>query len=167
MQVRLGYADRARTETERTVHPLGLVEKHATWYLVAGTAAGLRTFRVNRVRSVVPTGEPVVRPADFDLAATWESVVATVEERRTSQRAVVRVPAYARHTLAGQFGPRTVVRAELADGRVELEVGARTAGMIAEQLAGWGAMVEVVAPQEVRAELARIGRELVASHGAP
>ena len=45
-QVRLGYADRTMAETTRLVHPLGLVEKGATWYLVAGTEKGLRTFRV-------------------------------------------------------------------------------------------------------------------------
>ena len=68
VQVRLGYADRARSETERVVHPLGLVEKDSIWYLVADTDAGMRTFRVNRVRGVTPTGEPVVRPPGFDLA---------------------------------------------------------------------------------------------------
>ena len=50
VQVRLGYADRERNETERTVHPLGLVAKSSVWYLVADTDAGLRTFRVGRVR---------------------------------------------------------------------------------------------------------------------
>ena len=46
VQVRLGYADRERNETVRTVHPLGLVDKGSVWYLVAGTDAGMRTFRV-------------------------------------------------------------------------------------------------------------------------
>ena len=35
---------------------------------------------------------------------------------------------------------------------------------IAERLAGWGDAVEVVEPAEVRAELARIGAELVARY---
>jgi predicted DNA-binding transcriptional regulator YafY len=167
VQVRLGYADRARSETERVVHPLGLVEKDAIWYLVADTANGMRTFRVNRVRSVTATGDPVERPAGFDLAATWESVVSTMEDRRTSQRAVVVVTPPTHHGLRAQFGPRTAVLRTLDDGRVEVEIGAPTAGMIAERLAGWGAMVDVVEPAEVRAELARIGRELVDHYGAP
>jgi predicted DNA-binding transcriptional regulator YafY len=164
-QVRLGYADRTRSESERVVHPLGLVEKDSIWYLVADTANGLRTFRVNRVRSVTPTGEAVVRPDGFDLAATWESVVATMEERRTSRRAVVRLAAPAHLGLRAQFGPTARVVGELGDGRVEVEIGARTARMLAERLAGWGDAIEVVEPPEVRAELVRIGRELVRRHG--
>src|SRR5687768_4942763 len=65
VQVRLGYADRAGRESERIVHPLGLVEKDAVWYLIANTEAGLRTFRVWRVRSVTLTREPLVRPEGF------------------------------------------------------------------------------------------------------
>src|SRR4029077_11386073 len=130
------------------------------------TANGMRTFRVNRVRSVSPIVDPVVRPDGFDLAATWDAVVATIEQRRTSLRAGVRVPAHAQEGLRAQFGPRTVVRGELDDGRVEVEIGARTPGMIAERLAGWGALVEVVEPASVRRELARIGRQLVERYGA-
>ncbi len=166
VQVRLAYADRDRSETERVVHPLGLVEKDSIWYLVADTANGMRTFRVNRVRSATPTGEAVVRPPGFDLATTWESVVATMEERRTSQRAVVVVTPPAHHGLRAQFGPRTTVLRTLDDGRVEIEIGAPTTARIAEQLAGWGALIEVVEPAEVRTELARIGRELVERYGA-
>ncbi len=167
VQVRLAYADRARSETERVVHPLGLVEKDSTWYLVADTDNGMRTFRVNRVRGATPTGEPVVRPPGFDLATTWESVVATMEERRTSQRAVVVVTPPAHHGLRAQFGPRTTVLRTLDDGRVEVEIGATSTAMLAEQLAGWGAMIDVVEPAEVRTELARIGRELVERFGTP
>jgi predicted DNA-binding transcriptional regulator YafY len=165
VQVRLGYADRARSESERTVHPLGLVEKDSIWYLVADTTHGMRTFRVNRVRSVVTTGDRVVRPAGFDLAATWESVVSTIEERRTALRAGVRGPRWAQYALRAQFGPRTTTLGELGDGRVEVELGAQTATMIAERLAGWGTLLEVLGPPEVRDELARIGHELVDRYG--
>jgi hypothetical protein len=36
---------------------------------------------------------------------------------------------------------------------------------IARQLAGWGALVEVEEPESVRAELARVGAELVGRYG--
>ena len=152
VQVRLAYADRTRSETERVVHPLGLVEKDCVWYLVADTANGMRTFRVNRVRigRAPPTSRSCGR-AGFDLATTWESVVATIEERRTSQRAVVVRIATGATTACGPSSARAPRSLRtLDDGRVEVEVGAPTTTLLAEQLAGWGALIEVVEPAEVR-----------------
>ena len=163
-QVRLAYSDRARVESERTVHPLGLVEKGSVWYLIAGTEAGMRTFRVSRVSSVEVTDDPVERPRDFDLAATWRGVVETIEERRTSVRAVVRVDASSVPGLRAQFGTGFTRADNLPDGRVEAELGVRYPNMIAEQLAGWGDAVEVVSPPEVRELLATIGKQLVARY---
>lgn len=37
--------------------------------------------------------------------------------------------------------------------------------MLAEQLAGWGAAIEVLGPPEVQRELARLGAELVDRYG--
>jgi predicted DNA-binding transcriptional regulator YafY len=164
-QVRLGYADRRRTRTERVVHPLGLVEKGSVWYLVAGTDAGMRTFRLNRIQSVEVTGDTVERPADFDLAETWRDVVAHVEARRTSARAVVRVAEAAVPAIQGQFGTGFRVRDRLDDGRVEVEIGMPYPNRLAEQLAGWGDHAEVVSPPEVRDLLAEIGRRLVDLYG--
>jgi len=165
VQVRLAYADRTRTESQRVVHPLGLVEKDGIWYLIADTDHGMRTFRVNRVRALERTGDPVVRPPDFDLAATWESVVATIEEKRTTARAVVRTPAWGPYALRSQFGPSTKVLAELPDGRVDVEIGAPTDEQLAEHLAGWADHLEVVEPPAVRERLAAIGRALVERYG--
>ena len=157
-QVRLGYADRTRAETERVVHPLGLVEKGMVWYLVADTANGMRTFRVNRVRAVVLTDDTVVRPPAFDLAETWRGVVETIEERRTVVKAVVRIEGRMAPGLRAQFASSFTVLGEVGDGRLEVEIGAARPGMIAEHIAGWGGLLEVVSPDEVRQHLARIGR---------
>lgn len=165
-QVRLGYADRTRAETERVVHPLGLVEKGMVWYLIADTSNGMRTFRLNRVRSVVVTEDAVVRPPGFDLAETWQSVVETIEERRTVAKAVVRIDPAMAPGLRAQFASSFTVLGEADDGRLDVEVGAARPGMIAEQLAGWGALLEVVSPDDVRIHLARIGRELVDRYAA-
>ena len=53
---------------------------------------------------------------------------------------------------------------ELEDGRVSVEVGRPTARMLAEQLAGWGDLLEVVEPPEVRELLHQIGEQLVARY---
>ena len=57
------------------MHPLGLAAKGTVWYMVAATDAGLRTFRVDRMTSVEPTGEPVVRPDGFELTEAWRLIV--------------------------------------------------------------------------------------------
>ncbi len=168
VQVRLGYADRTRTETTRVVHPLGLVEKGSTWYLVGDTDNGLRTFRVNRVRAVELTGAKAERPPDFDLAAVWQEVVDTVERKRARLQAVVRVDRRGYLGLREQFGPTTRIVADpAADGnndRIDVEVGAGSAWIIAQHLAGWADYVEVISPPEVRDRLAEIGRLLVAHY---
>ena len=162
VQIRLLYADRTRNVTERTVHPLGLVEKRAVWYLVGGTDAGLRTFRVGRVRSVTRTDAAVVRPADFNLADAWEATVGQVEEQLAAVRAVVRIPGGAITWLRSQFGGEVTVLRRTEDDRIEAGVAGISAEHIARQVAGWGRDLEVVSPPEVRDFLARIGAELVA-----
>ncbi len=164
VQVRLGYADRRGNETERTVHPLGLVAKSSVWYLVAGTDAGLRTFRVGRVRSVTPTGEPVVRPEGFDLAETWSSVVEAMDELRNVVRARLRARPSALGWLRAQFGKQVRQGETLGDGRVEVEIGGWSAEGLARQLVGFGDDVEVIEPPEVREHLARLGADLVARY---
>ncbi|MDQ3310704.1 MAG: YafY family transcriptional regulator [Actinomycetota bacterium] len=165
VQVRIGYIDRTRTPSERVVHPLGLVEKGTVWYLIAGTESGMRTFRVGRIREVVLTDDPVERPPDFDLNATWQSVAANIEELRTSFRARVLIDVRAVGALRGQFGSAvTVLDERRDDGRAEVEIGSSSAHLIAQQLAGWGNGIEVLEPDAVRDELARIGTELVAAY---
>jgi hypothetical protein len=45
-------------------------------------------------------------------------------------------------------------------------VAAQSTTAVAEQLAGWATLIEVVGPREVVSELARIGAELVERYGA-
>ena len=92
-------------------------------------------------------------------------MVATIEEKRTAARAVVRMPAWGPYALRGQFGTSTKVVAQAADGRVDIEVGAPSHEFIAQNLAGWGDVVEVIEPADVRQRLAEIGRQLVERYG--
>jgi predicted DNA-binding transcriptional regulator YafY len=174
VQVRLRYVDWQRNETERTIHPLGLVAKGAVWYLVADTDAGLRTFRVGRVQGVEVTDRPVVRPEGFDLAETWQSIVAEMDERRATLRVELRVGPRAVPWLRSQYGTRLTVppgdeRADTVDpgdgGRVTVEIRAHSAESAAHELSAFGDLVEVVGPAEVRDALGRLGATLVALYG--
>ncbi len=157
--VRLVHGERREP---RVVHPWGLVEKGDAWYLVAGTDAGRRTFRVDRVRAVEVLEEAAEHPEGLDLGRVWDEVVAEVERRRSPVGATVVVDPGLVWVLRRQFGRHcTVVDREEA----RVRVAAHTPRSVAEQLAGWGALLEVVEPEVVRAELARIGGELVARYG--
>jgi predicted DNA-binding transcriptional regulator YafY len=166
-QVRLGYTDAKGAVTERLVHPLGLVSKGTTWYLVADTGRGRRTFRVWRVTTAELTDEPAIRPPDFDLQQAWQEIVATVDERR----GVVLVTALAEadmvRWLRVRFGTRLTVGAPAPDGRVEVVIGfPETHDNPARELCAFGGALEVMAPADVRAGMAEIGRALIARHGA-
>jgi predicted DNA-binding transcriptional regulator YafY len=165
VQVELGYADREGNETQRTVHPLGLVVKGTVWYLIAGTDAGQRTFRVNRVRGVTLTDDPVIRPEGFDLAATWRAVMETLETKRASYRVVVRAQRPAIGWLRSAFGSRVSFGEVGADGMFDAEIRAHGPEPAAAELAGFGNYVEVIEPQEVKDGLARLGSELTKRYG--
>jgi predicted DNA-binding transcriptional regulator YafY len=161
-QIVLGYVAREGPPTTRTVQPLGLATKSGSWYLVAETDTGRRTFRVDRIQSVEVTHEPVVRPAGFELADAWKMITSEVE--------LVRTPIVARALVAPQampwarfmFGTRLRIGMAVDDGRVEVEIRSHNELAIANEIAGFGGSVEVIEPLEVRRRLAAIADELMA-----
>jgi predicted DNA-binding transcriptional regulator YafY len=177
-QVRLGYSDRTGKSSTRTVHPLGLVVKGSVWYLVAGTDVGQRTFRIGRVTAVEPTGEPVERPADFDLTEAWQRVVTNVDELRSPHHVDAIVDADCLMGLRWMFNRQLTVisdspAAELSGSsgspessgvappaRVTVRIGGQSVERIASHIAGFGARITVLGPTEARDHLAAIGREL-------
>jgi predicted DNA-binding transcriptional regulator YafY len=166
VQVRLGYTDAKGAVSERVVHPLGLVSKGTTWYLVADTDAGRRTFRVWRVQSAELLDEPAVRPPDFDLHAAWRDIVATVDERRGLRHVSALADPEVIRWLRLHFGTRLTVGSAIDDGRLNVDIGfPETHDDPARELCGFAGGVEVVAPVEVRARLADIGAVLAAAHG--
>lgn len=165
-RVRLTYTDGARETTERIVDPWGLVDKDDTWYLVAGTERGRRTFRVDRIGSAEPTGERAARPDGFALAEAWREVVGDVEERRSRTWATVLVEERYLKVLRDRFGRHCHPDGTHPDGRARVRLAAPTPLDVARNLAGWGALVEVLEPGSVRAELARIGAELAGRYAS-
>jgi len=164
-KVRLTYLGRAREQSERLIDPWGLVDKDDTWYLLAGTERGQRTFRVDRIIAAEPTGQPAERPPDgFTLASAWRQVVGAVEEQRSRTWATVVIQARFVQVLHDHFGRHFRIDGDLDDGRTRVRLAAPTPLDIARNLAGWGAMIEVVEPRSVQAELARIGAELTARY---
>jgi len=166
VQVVLGYVARDRSQSERPVSPLGLVAKGSSWYLVAGTEAGLRTFRVDRVRSVAPSGDPVVRPDGFDLAASWSDIASEVDRLRAPVEARAVAEQWAVPLLRGRLGTRFGLGPPRADGRVDVELRGHEIVSLAAELAGFGSAVEVLEPPELRSRLGEIAAELAGLYRA-
>ena len=155
-----------REPGERVVHPLGLVAKRQTWYLIADTDAGLRTFRVSRVRAVVLTDQPVVRPAGFDLAETWQTVLSTSTSGGPRARWPRCDPGIV-GTLHGVLGTRYRSARQGATVGSAWRSEATPLRSWQRELAGFADHVEVTAPETVRAQLAHLGTRLTARYGSP
>jgi predicted DNA-binding transcriptional regulator YafY len=163
----LGYVARDRSGSRRVVHPLGLAAKGPVWYLVAGTDAGLRTFRVDRVTSAALTGEAVVRPEAFSLPDAWRMITENVDQLRTPFRALAAADPSILTTCRYVFGTRLGIGPTRPDGRVDVELRGHGLAPLGAEIAGFGAALEVFDPPELQDQLARLGRELTATYGAP
>ncbi|MFF2845250.1 WYL domain-containing protein [Streptomyces sp. NPDC058001] len=163
--VRLGYAGPGRPTGERTVHPLGLASKAGVEYLVAGTERGTRTFRLSRVTSVEPTGEPVVRPDGFDLATEWRTLAGRMEDRMRAATVRARAEPGAGPLLDRMFGARLRVTGRDPDGWLAIHLDGPSPEILASQLAGLGTRIEILTPPETRTHLARLGTELTGLYG--
>ncbi|HEX3425717.1 MAG TPA: YafY family protein [Acidimicrobiales bacterium] len=170
-QVEMTYAKPGEEAATRRVHPYGLVSKSGIWYLLAGGSAGLRTFRVSRVRGVEVTDEPVERPEDFDLAEAWESVQSGFPARTQRGGVTVRLavdPSSVRFVVAflGSWANLQPLPGSLsARGWQHYEATFTNQQVAAAELVRFGAGIEVEAPDEVREALAEWGEALVATYG--
>ncbi len=140
------------TVTDRHLEPWGIVSRHGRWYVVGHDRdrGATRVFRLSRVagpvRAVGRAGEVQV-PDGIDLRAQ----VATLVPSRASSEARLCVRAGSgvrlrRRATASRSGP---------DGFDELTVPYGDLDMLAEEVAGHGADVQVTAPAELRDAVVR------------
>lgn len=166
VQVDIAYTKPGADMQWRRLHPYGLVSKAGTWYLLAGTAEGRRTFRVSRIGQAVVSEEPAEIPEGFDLAGEWDEVQQAFAASLSSVEVVleVREAAVLRlTTILGGWVTTTEEDSERDGWRclrawfphVEAAVG---------NLAPFGADVRVIEPPALRRRLREIGEALVASN---
>ena len=163
-QVSLDYVARDGSATTRVIDPLGLASKGASWYLVANTANGLRTFRVDRIQSLSETGERVVRPDGFDLADAWQLITDVVEEKRMPVVVHASVDPDFLSVTRWIFGQRMRIGPPGDDGRITVEIRGHNIRAFAGELGGLGSNVIVHSPVEMRDQLKAIGEELLAAY---
>ena len=162
-----GRGDR---EVERSLDPLGLVLKAGVWYLVAASDGGVRTYRVSRVRTVIPTHEPAARPTDFDLAAYWAESISAYEREAPRVTVTIRIDPAVIGVLADAVGGQAVrqaetIAAEDPDGWVHLRVTADWPEEVPARLIGLGGRAEILDPPEVRDRAIILARRMLERHG--
>jgi predicted DNA-binding transcriptional regulator YafY len=151
-------------ESSRTVDPLGLVSKGLSWYMVARTAKGMRTFRVSRMRKVTVLAVQFERPARFDLAEHWKAATAELDRKRASFKTVLSVRAEAVRRLQSWCVTREASREwakKAGEKRMALEVDFDDEGMARFFVLGMGAAVRVMEPEGLREWVGRQVREVV------
>lgn len=163
-ELHLGYQGRTGEPTERIVQPLGVVAKGRTWYLIADTEAGRRTFRVDRITTIEPTGGRAARPEGFDLAGAWQDVLARVDDMRFQVTAHATLHPELLSVLPFALGNRAVIGDTTPNG-VALTLRGHSIRSLAAEISGFGAYLEVHDPPELRDALAAIGQELVDQYG--
>ncbi len=139
----------------RTVEPLGLVAKGLTWYLVAGTSEGFRTYRVSRIQEARLLEEPVKRPAGFDLAAHWKVSTEELQKGWRRYEATLRLDPGAAASLE-RWGPAASVADAAAsdDGWVTRRFHFEDEEQARFFVLGHGPRAEVVEPARLRERVA-------------
>ena len=149
------YWPAGKDARERVVDPLGLVAKGGTWYLVARTPDGLRTYRVSRIENARLLDAGFERPADFDLAGYWKDSTDELRRGRGRYEATLHlapeVAASFQRWRSASAPPSTEPG---SPGWVTLSVPFDDEEQAAFVATGLGANVDVIGPASLRARVA-------------
>jgi predicted DNA-binding transcriptional regulator YafY len=165
VRIRFDYAARDKTQTMRTVEPVGLVATGRRWYLMAYDVDrdDWRTFRLDRMTSVQPTTWRFRGRQHEDPASYVQRAVASAAYRFQA-RIVVHAPL---REVAERTGVRSVVLTAIDDVTTLLEAGAETLHGLAIHLSSLGWEFEVKEPAELRTELSQMGGRALRAAEAP
>lgn len=135
----------------RTVDPLGLVAKGASWYLVANSSNGLRTYRISRMKALTTLAIPCERPAHFDLAAHWKESTAQLERQRQNYEAILLLAPQAVRRVAEWWTASPVEDGPTPpEGWVKLRIRFDSEEQARFVASGLGPEAQVIAPAALR-----------------
>ncbi|PZA12906.1 transcriptional regulator [Rhodopseudomonas palustris] len=161
-----------RGQKRRRVAPLGLVLKGGSWYLAGQADGSVRTYRIARVLDCTPLDDRFARPADFDLAAYWQSATLRMEAELHPNVATVRLSPLGLKLLDALSQPYVRSHTELddvtdADGwRIaKIPIG-KTSWHAAAELLRLGPEAEVLEPAELRVTIAELTQAMAERYAA-
>jgi predicted DNA-binding transcriptional regulator YafY len=165
-RIRFDYRTGEGQASRRHAEPHRLVSLRRRWYLVAFDLDrdDWRTYRIDRISNPISTGARSTPRTAPDAAALVSEGVAL---RIYDIQAVVRAhcpPSVAAHEISPTIG---VVDAGPDDAQTTIVRIGGDADWIARYLAGLPFRVEVLEPDEVRAEVRRLAHRLLREHPAP
>jgi len=141
-------------QSSRTVDALGLVSKGLSWYLVARTANGMRTFRVSRMKWVTVLAVGFERPARFDLVEHWQSSTAELDRKRASYRTVLSLTTEAARRIQAWCVTKPAAAGTTGRkgdaGRIALQVDFDNEAQAQFIVLGLGAAVRALEPESLR-----------------
>jgi predicted DNA-binding transcriptional regulator YafY len=158
--VSLGYTAWRGRESTRDLDPYGLVLHSGRWY-VTGWDHGrdeIRTFRLDRVRSVAVGAGTFTPPPDFDPVSQVLAGLAAVPYAHEISVVLALDPSEARRRIPRSVGALTEV-----PGGVRLTARAERLDGAAQLLAGLGCPFTVEEPPQLRDEVRALAQRLLAS----
>jgi len=157
-QLELLYWSAWRNETcRRVVDPYHLAAVRGDWYLVAycHLREDVRMFVPGRIRKIKETGQQFERPADFQIGEYLDVSFRTV--RGTGQPQIVRLrfrPTAARYIRERTWHPTEKVEIK-KDGSLEMTFKVNHLLEVRRWVLSWGTECEVLAPAQLRDDVAR------------
>jgi predicted DNA-binding transcriptional regulator YafY len=171
-QLRILYRAAGRpAPREQVVHPWGVVVKAGAWYLVAALGGEPRLYRVARVEEAEVLEQPADRPEGLDLEAVWRELRSRVEETGPGVEVRLRVRAervemLLRLCAAQLVGPVVRDPGPRQPDWNELQLTFVAEGAARAILVGFGADVEVLAPESLRLTMVETAREVLQVYAA-
>jgi predicted DNA-binding transcriptional regulator YafY len=158
----IDYTRSDGTPSSRAIEPLGLVARRGRWYVPARDHASgeIRTFRADRIAAATIGGPAAPPDPDFDPTEHIVQMLTRLP-RAWEIDVIVDAPiaAVALHL------PATVAELVEAGSGTRCRIRADSLEWAAGVLAGLGADFEVVRPDELREQLARLAARLDAASG--
>jgi predicted DNA-binding transcriptional regulator YafY len=157
---------RRHEEVTRTVEPYGLVLKNGVWYLVGGVGEELRSYRVDRIVTVEPSGGGFERDPDFDLPSFWADRAEQFVRQMLRETITLRLSPHGVRMLRFVAEPYAVREALSAagepdpDGWVRTRLPVESLDVAYTYVMRLGPEAEVLEPPGLRARLADAARRL-------
>ena len=151
---------------QRQVHPLHLAEEKHRWELVAydPSRGAVRHFLLKRIRKLSSTAATFEPPADFDLRKHLRGRMGSFagdKEQEVRIALDAQAASYAREEPWHESQQLT----QRVDGRTELTLRVTHLAGVRNTVQQWGRHAEVLAPEELRAEVRADLKAAAAQYG--